>query len=125
MIKANRSIRRRPVVRPMFAGLRHYDRKPARLHVTVIDEDGWELPFDSINISESGVFVESQFLYDIGTTHELILRSSDGTHKVHLKGRIVRVESVPAGMGASGMAYQFMHTDRETFHGLTELIAAV
>ena len=115
------TIRRHPQIRPMFAGLRHYDRKRARVEVSVRDESGAEIPFDSVNVSESGVFVASDYLYDLGQIHELALRSSDGRHQVVVRGRIVRVE-----LGKRpGMAYKFLPSERDTFYELTAMVASL
>lgn len=119
------AIRRHPHVRPMFAGLRRYDRKAAQIDVVVIDEGGHEIPFETVNISESGVFVSSSLLYEVGQIHTLILRERGG-QEIRLRGKIVRVEGRKARGGVvPGMAYQFMQTDRDTWHELAGLVAAL
>lgn len=114
-----KSIRRHPQIRPMFAGLRHYDRKPAQIDVCIHDESGMEIPFDSVNVSESGVFISSKYLYDIGQVHQLSLRTSDGRHAITLGGQVVRVE-----LGNNpGMAYRFLPSERDTFYELAAMVA--
>ncbi len=113
------TIRRHPQIRPMFAGLRHYDRKSAQLEVCIHDESGVEIPFDSVNVSESGVFVASKYLYDIGQVHQLSLRTTDGRHMIRLTGQVVRVE-----LGNTpGMAYRFLPSERDTFYELAAMVA--
>ena len=68
-----------------------------------------------------GVFVSSNYLYEVGRVHELRLRGQGG-HEVRLRGRVVRVEG---RRGQAGMAYQFLQTDRDTWSELTELVASV
>lgn len=119
--KRSTSIRRHPQIRPMFAGLRHFDRKRAELDVVLRDESGMEIPFESVNVSESGVFVSSRYLYDVGQVHCLMLRTRDGSHCVELMGQIVRVQ---LGM-ASGMAYRFLPSERETFYSLAAMVAGL
>lgn len=112
-------IRRHPQIRPMFAGLRHYDRKPAQVCVCIRDESGQEIPFDSVNVSESGVFVSSKYLYEIGQVHMLSLRTVDGRHAIELSGQVVRVE-----LGQSpGMAYRFLPAEREVFYELAAMVS--
>ncbi len=119
MKKKPTSIRRYPQVRPMFAGLRHYDRKKASLHVVLHDEGGTEIPFDSVDVSESGVFVASKYLYEVGQVHQLSLRTDDGRHNISLTGQVVRVE-----LGNnSGMAYKFLPSEREIFYSLAAMVA--
>ena len=115
------SIRRHPQIRPMFAGLRHFDRKRAELDVVLRDESGLEIPFESVNVSESGVFVSSRYLYDVGQVHCLMLRTRDGAHCVELTGQVVRVQ-----LGEdSGMAYRFLPSERETFYSLAAMVAGL
>lgn len=117
------AIRRHPHIRPMFAGLRHYDRKDARFGVSIRDTHGLEVPFDGVNVSESGLFVTSMFLYEIGEVHDLVLRSGQGQELI-IKGKVVRVEG-GRGCPQPGMAYEFVQTDRDTFHGLSDFVATL
>lgn len=114
-------IRRHPHVRPVFAGMRRYDRHAANLEVIVLDESGWEIPFQSADISQSGVFITSSYLYEVGQEHTLVLRSKDGGVMVRAKGRVVRVEGARQGE-RSGMAYEFVQTDARTWKGLGEIV---
>jgi Tfp pilus assembly protein PilZ len=110
----------------MFAGLRHYDRKDVEIGVTVVDDDGFAIPFETVNISESGLFIGSQYLYDIGTEHTLVLEVV-GAGAIEVRARVVRVEggNEPGGVGVSGMAYKFIETDTRTHDGLAQLVASV
>ena len=118
-------IRRHPHIKPMFAGLRHHDRKKANLHVTIIDEDGWAIPFESADISPSGVFIASDYLYEAGRVHDLLVRDQHG-HTTRIKGQIVRVEGgAPSSASRAGMAYKFLSTDQRTFQSLSQLVASL
>lgn len=126
MYRGNSRIRRHPSIKPMFAGLRHYDRKDVEIGVTVVDDDGFAIPFETVNISESGLFIGSQYLYDIGTEHTLVLEVV-GAGAIEVRARVVRVEggNEPGGVGVSGMAYKFIETDTRTHDGLAQLVASV
>ncbi len=123
--RSRSSIRRMPDIRPMFAGMRRFDRKDARVQVLVIDERGWEIPFESINISQSGVFVGSSYLYNVGDVHTLVI--VQGAQCVRLEGRVVRVEggSGLGPVGESGMAYRFVQPDSQAFEDLTRLVSSL
>ncbi len=124
MYQGNSRIRRNPSIKPMFAGLRHYDRKDVEIGVEVVDDDGFSIPFETVNISESGLFIGSQYLYDIGTEHTLMLDMAGAI--IEVRARVVRVEggSEPGGVGAPGMAYKFIETDSKTYDGIAQLVAS-
>jgi len=105
----------------MFAGLRQYDRKDASIEVLVVDEDGWIIPFETVNISQSGVFVRTDLLFELGLQHTLVFRQ--GGEEVRLAARIVRIED--GKDGDAGMAYAFERTDQSTFQGLSDLVASL
>jgi Tfp pilus assembly protein PilZ len=122
--KQRTAIRRHPHIKPMFAGLRHYDRKDANFDVFIVGDSGALLPLEACNVSESGVFVQSMFLYEMGQEHDLLLRSSDSGYTVRVRGKVVRVEG-GRGCKTPGMAYEFVATDRKTFDGLSQFVAAL
>ena len=115
------TIRRQPRTRQVFAGMRRYDRRAARLDVFLLDDAGWEIPLQTLDLSRSGVFVSSPLLYEVGQEHTLVMRSSDGELMVRVRGRVVRVEREP-GQGRCGMAYEFLHTDARAWRGLGALV---
>lgn len=119
------SIRRQPTLRPMFAGMRRHDRKDACLEVIAQDEHGWEIPFESVNISPTGVFIRSTYLFEVGQVHRLILRSPATRQWIALNARVVRVERNERGRDIPGMAYEFIHDVERTADALSDLVAAL
>ena len=119
------SIRRQPTLRPMFAGMRRHDRKDASLEIIAQDEHGWEIPFESVNISPTGVFVRSSYLFELGQIHRLILRSPSTSQWVSLRARVVRVERNERGRDIPGMAYEFIHDTARSSDALSDLVAAL
>lgn len=117
------SIRRRPTSKLTFAGLRQFPRKELCVDVLVQDADGWEVPLASFDFSPAGMFVRSQFLFEIGETHNLIFRSPDGEELFSVRAQVVRVEKeedcVP------GMAYEFFEMNPEKYQRLQGLAARV
>lgn len=116
------SIRRRPSSRFSFAGLRRHPRKELSVQVLVQDCDGWEVPLESVDFSPAGMFVRSNFLFEVGTVHTLIFQSPEGDELFSLRARVNRVESEaptaekPGGEAfVPGMAYEFIdvHPDKE------------
>lgn len=123
-------IRRSPQVRPTFAGLRRYNRRPLETQVVIQDEEGWEIPLDSVDISPTGIFVRSDFLFEIGDEHTLIFHV-EGRGIFRVRGRVARVEEpgeeellVPAEQGA-GMGYEFLDTEEQMWHELCEVVAGM
>lgn len=122
------SIRRAPSARPAFTGFRRYGRADVDAQIIVQDSDGWEVPLDCVNLSPTGMFVESQFLFDVGEEHVLIFRTPRDAHWVRVRARVVRVEEgeVEAKNEAEtcppGMAYEFTETDESTWQHLCELV---
>ncbi len=105
------TIRRRPLAtltaRPSLAGMRRHARKDAQLELLVLDERGWEIPFESANISQSGVFVASDYLFEAGLEHTLVLRDGRGALVLRTRAKIVRVQAA-RGLEPCGMAYAFI-----------------
>ncbi len=111
-------IRRMPKSRPNFAGFRKFGRKDLRTDVVIQDNDGWEVPLESVNLSASGMFVESKFLFEIGDEHILIFSSPHTGECFRITARVVRVEEGeadvrvdPAEPLVPGMAYEFKTDD--------------
>ncbi len=126
------SIRRRPTSPLNFAGLRRFPRKDLEVEVLVQDRDGWEIPLESVDFSAAGMFVRSNFLFDVGSVHNLIFRSPDGQELHSLRAQVVRVECEGAEVGAGsgvefvpGMAYEFIDGAEEKQQRLQRLVARV
>jgi hypothetical protein len=122
-------IRRRPAARKAFAGFRRYGRREVRTDVVIQDSEGWEIPLESVNVSPTGIFIESPLLFEIGEVHTLIFKTSDGA-MVRVNGRVVRVDrgfderGVPVDE-RPGMAYEFVETDDHTWNSLCAMVAGV
>lgn len=126
------SIRRKPSFNLNFAGLRRFPRSTFQVEVLVQDRNGWEIPLESVDFSAAGMFVESHFLFDVGTVHNLIFRTPDGTQLFSVRAQVVRVESDEppekddkTADVRPGMAYEFIETNAETCERLQELAARV
>ena len=124
-------IRRTPKSRPTFAGFRRFGRMDVRTHVTIQDEDGWELPLESVNISPTGMFVESQFLFEIGDEHTLIFCSPDSGEWFRITAKVVRIEDGDADIRVEppepvmpGMAYEFAAADPRALDHLRGALGA-
>lgn len=124
MSPKHQSIRRKPQTRPVFAGMRRHRRQEAALDILVLDEQGWEIPFDSADVSQSGVFLCSSYLFDVGTEHTLIIRSHDSDVVVRTKAKVVRLDDGSVD-GRSGMAYAFVDTDARNWEGMSQLMSAL
>lgn len=121
------TIRRSPKARPNFNGFRRYGRADLEAQIIVQDDDGWELPLQCVNLSPTGMFVESQYLFDIGQEHVLIFRSPDRDRLFRVRARVVRVdagEEDEIDELAAGMAYEFVNTDESTWEQLCALVSA-
>ena len=123
MTLTQQSIRRRPQTRPVFAGMRRHRRHEAVLEILVLDEQGWEIPFDSIDVSQSGVFLRSSYLFDVGTQHTLILQGQGSDVVVRVKARVVRLDDRVDGQ--SGMAYEFLDTNARHAESINQLVCAL
>lgn len=122
-------IRRQPSLRPSFAGLRKHIRRPLALDVIIQDEEGWEIPLESIDLSPCGMFVRSQFLFEAGDVHVLIFKSPEGDHLFRLLARVVRAETgkdygdrIPSDF-VPGMAYEFVSIDSPIQERIMEMVA--
>lgn len=112
------SIRRQPSCRLSFAGLRRFPRRELSLDVIIQDQEGWEIPMESLDFSPGGIFVRSNFLFEEGSVHNLIFRCPKGSELFSLRAQIVRVEAEPFAEGAAqatnfvpGMAYEFLEVE--------------
>lgn len=121
-------IRRSPQAKPTFAGLRRYNRRPLETNVVVQDQDGWEIPLESVDISPTGIFVRSDYLFEIGEEHTLIFQVQN-KGMFRLRARVARVEEPDADepfLGADlrpGMGYEFVDTAEETWQDLCAMVA--
>lgn len=121
-------IRRSPDQRPSFSGIRRYSRRKVDFEVHIQDGDGWEIPLEAVDISPVGLFVESDFLFDVGEEHTLIFESPDEEFVFRIRGRVTRVSTGEGPDGESGnstpgMAYEFVGTDADTWTKLCSLVA--
>lgn len=105
-----------------FAGIRRYSRRSLDVDVFVQDAEGWEIPLEAADISPVGIFVQSDYLFDIGDEHTLIFRSPDEQFVFRIPGRVVRVADGDADEPA-GMAYEFLGTEGEVWTKLCSLVA--
>ena len=120
------SIRRQPTTRLTFAGLRRFPRRELALEVLIQDEEGWEVPVESLDFSPSGMFVESGFLFEVGTIHNLIFRCPQGDQIFSVRAEVVRVQGARQEEKdiAAGMAYEFLEMGTTKQRRLVELSAA-
>ena len=123
-------IRRSPRTRPVFAGFRRYSRQDLRTEVVIQDNEGWEVPLESVNLSPTGMFIESQYLFEIGDRHVLIFQSPETAEWLRIEARVVRVDSGDSDVRVEppepcnpGMAYEFEATDDRTWSELCALLA--
>lgn len=122
-MKRQGSIRRQPTSKLSFAGLRRFPRKDLAMTVLLQDEEGWEIPVESVDFSPSGMFIGSHFLFEKGTIHNLIFRSPGGDQLFSIRAKVVRVES-GAEDGLSGMAYEFLEMASKKQRCLVEITVA-
>lgn len=134
----NSDIRRTPQAQPTFNGIRRYNRCEMTVDVVVQDKDGWEIPLESVDISPTGIFVRSNFLFEVGEEHTLIFEVQ-GKGLFRIQGRVARVEEPDAqagyaelgGLGAmnagvgAGMGYEFIETHEQTWQDLCAVVAGV
>jgi len=121
-------VRRSPDQGSSFSGIRRYSRRSVDLEVHIQDAEGWEVPLRAVDISPVGLFVESNFLFDVGDEHTLIFESPDEELMFRIRGRVTRVATGEGPDGESGdavpgMAYEFVGTDAETWTRLCSLVA--
>lgn len=123
------SIRRSPASGINFAGVRRFPRKRLSVEVLVQDADGWEIPVESIDFSPVGMFVHSDFLFEVGVVHNLIFQSPDGRELFSVRAQVVRVENEVAGESdeevVPGMAYEFVGIDADEKQRLERLATRV
>lgn len=122
-MKTQGRIRRQPTTRLTFAGVRRFPRRELSMSVLLQDEDGWEVPVESVDFSPSGMFVSSGFLFEAGTVHNLIFRSPCGEQIFSVRARVVRVEGREEGE-VSGMAYEFVEMGPTRQRRLVEMAVA-
>ena len=121
-------IRRSPQSKPSFAGLRRYNRRDLETHVVIQDQEGWEIPLESVDISPTGIFVRSDFLFDVGEEHTLIFNLEE-KGMFRLRARVARVEEPSEeDVFASadlrpGMGYEFVDTEEDAWHQLCAVVA--
>jgi len=108
---------------PAVAGIRRFNRVDLDIEVILQDDEGWEYPVEAVDISPTGVYVASDFLFDEGTEHDIMFRAPSGEILFRLAGRVVRVVEGPDEQRASdekahdnppGMAYEFHRASEET-----------
>ena len=110
------TIRRAPMAStPKFAGIRRFERHEAAVEVLILDEDGWEIPLRSVNLSPGGLFVRSDYLFEEGAVHTLIFGAPGSEEVVRTRARVIRCEGAGRGVRlrlpapvVAGMAYEFL-----------------
>ncbi len=131
MISKQGSIRRNPTCRLHFAGLRRFPRKDFVAEVLVQDHEGWEVPVESLDFSPSGMFLRSNFLFEVGEVHNLIFRCPEGEEIFSVRAQVVRVENQPPATEEGGvefipgMAYEFLTHEATKKQRLMGLAARV
>lgn len=125
------TIRRAPTPQPAFNGFRRYGRADLDAEIIAQDSDGWEVPLECVNLSPTGMFVESKYFFDLGDEHTLIFRSPMRDRMFRVRARVVRVEEgevdprfEPEEDIRPGMAYEFVSPDEETWERLCEIVSA-
>lgn len=117
-------IRRAPAAQPKFNGFRRYGRAELDEQIIIQDDDGWEVPLQALNLSPTGMFVESRYLFEVGEEHVLIFRSpTDAWFRV--RARVVRVDEGAEAFDDdnTGMAYEFVDTDESTWAQLCSFVS--
>lgn len=115
-------IRRKPVALKPESGARRYDRSDFDQLVFVQDEDGWEIPMDSMDLSASGMFVKSPALFEVGEVHTLHFEHADGS-PLRIEAKVVRVcAPSPSLVDDAGMGYEFQGIDSRTYDALCECV---
>jgi hypothetical protein len=124
-------IRRSPKAKPMFGGFRRFNRHDLKTSVVVQDEEGWEIPLDSVNLSPTGMFVESDFLFEVGDRHILIFEAPDNGAWIRVEAKVIRVDSgevdtrvSPPEAMPSGMAYEFEAIEDASWSELCRILEA-
>lgn len=125
MVTRHSHIRRSPDREPAFSGIRRYSRREVDFDVFIQDSEGWEYPLEAVDISPVGIFVESDFLFDVGEEHTLVFRSPDESFVFRIPARVVRVADGEADSerAVAGMAYEFAGTDARTWTKLCSMVA--
>ncbi len=122
MLKEISAIRRKPVALKPENGIRRYDRSGFDQQIFVQDEEGWEVPLESMDLSASGMFVKSSALFEIGETHTLHFVNSDGS-PLRVDAKVVRVcAPSPSLIDDAGMGYEFQDIDERTYDALCECV---
>ncbi len=119
------TIRRSPKPQPAFKGFRRYGRANLEDEIIVQDHEGWELPLQGVNLSPTGMFVESQYLFNVGDEHILIFRAPRAAQWFRVRARVVRVdvgEDDALDEQSPGMAYEFINTDETTWEQLCSVV---
>ncbi len=105
---------------PAVAGIRRFNRVDLDIEVILQDDEGWEYPVEAVDISPTGVYIASDFLFDEGTEHDIMFRAPNGEILFRLAGRVVRVVEGAKDEGAEtandnppGMAYEFHRASAE------------
>lgn len=115
----NSLIRRRPRTSAPFSGFRRYSRRNIVLQVIVRDGEGLEVPLESSNLSQTGMFLKSNILFDIGQLHTLEFTDGAG-RQLNVKAKVVRTAGLDTGRRPSsepqdaGMGYEFLDTDERS-----------
>jgi uncharacterized protein (TIGR02266 family) len=97
---------------------RQHERRPVELPVVIEDAANrvrGKVQFDSRDLSVGGAFLRSDLLFEVGEEVRVDFALPDG-HRVHARGRVVRVSRERNGGQVPGMGIQFIELadpDRE------------
>jgi uncharacterized protein (TIGR02266 family) len=89
---------------------RQHERRPVELPVVIEDAANrvrGKVRFDSRDLSVGGAFLRSDLLFEVGEEVRVDFALPDG-HRVHARGRVVRVSRERDGGQVPGMGIEFI-----------------
>lgn len=123
-------IRRAPRALAHVNGFRRHNRVPVAVELIVQDASGWEIPLGTVDLSPTGMFVESPALFEVGDEHTLHFTDPAGS-ALRVRARVVRVsldvdERIePPEPTKSGMGYEFVDVDDYAWDALCQFVQAM
>jgi c-di-GMP-binding flagellar brake protein YcgR len=89
---------------------RQHERRPVELPVVIEDAANrvrGKVRFDSRDLSVGGAFLRSDLLFEVGEELRVDFSLPDG-HRIHARGRVVRVSRERDGGQVPGMGIEFI-----------------
>ena len=105
---------------------RRFSRYPIRVEFRIQQEQALtkgKLLFDSLNLSEGGAFLRSDYLFEIGTNIEVSFKLPNRDELVNAKAKVTWVTRGSTGHGDPGMGVEFTdlaEADRSAIEKLIE-----